>query len=612
MYYQNVIQNRILDTFKTSILCLSLKDRRSLIFSVLVQSFLGFIDLVGVFLIGLVGAIAFQGLEGSNLPKYLTDLLGDSGFSEPDLILSIATIAVVLLSTRTVLSAYLNKRTLKFLSYRSAIVSGQLVRDIFRSELKRIKLFTDQQMIFSVNRGIEIIFMNIIASFTIIASDLALLFIIFVGLFVYDPMIASITFSFFSSIGYILHRTLQARVQNVGEEASRLNLLSENNLRETLLSLKQIKVSGQLGVFATRIFEVRKQIASRMSILHFAPYISKYAIELAFVVGVLLIAGFQFYFLPIEEAAQTLGVFLAAGTRIAPSVLRIQQGFLQIKASFGAAIPAFEVLSEFSLLSNSNFEDVEDSYTEKQGSHNWEVEIDEVSHSFRDSNQPVLKDISLKIPYGTYVSIVGKSGSGKSTLLDTLIGLIEPDQGSVRISSVPPGELIRFYPGAVGYVSQEVGIISGSLNENIALGRSSDDSDMGRYSEVLRITQLEHLELRSTIALESDLSLNSGNLSGGEKQRVGIARAIYSNPKILIFDEATSAMDSYTERQILQNLLSKRLRPTIISVAHRLSIVIDSDIVIYMHEGRILAQGSVSEVRSLVPDFDQQLIILGL
>ena len=210
------------------------------------------------------------------------------------------------------------------------------------------------------------------------------------------------------------------------------------------------------------------------------------------------------------------------------------------------------------------------------------------------------------------ILVFGETGSGKSTLVDLILGVMPDLKNSIRISGLSPTDSIKKWPGAIGYVPQDVSIVPGSILENIALGFGKHDIEVERVEAACKLAKLDDFIKSLSEGVNTYISEKGNNLSGGQKQRLGIARAIYTNPSILILDEATSSLDSQTEAIFTENLMSLKNKVTMIVVAHRLSTIRQCDRLIYIEQGRILSTGSFEDVRRVVPNFEIQAKLLGL
>jgi ABC-type multidrug transport system fused ATPase/permease subunit len=227
-----------------------------------------------------------------------------------------------------------------------------------------------------------------------------------------------------------------------------------------------------------------------------------------------------------------------------------------------------------------------------------QVNLNNLDFSYFGNNQKSLVDISLSINSGELVAITGPSGAGKTTLIDCIIGAFTTQQGTVLISGVPPLEAIEKWPGAIGYVPQEVVILNATVRENVVFGYSENEVPENLVEEALKKAHLfEHVSGLNE-GINSYVGDRGTKLSGGQRQRLGIARALVSKPKLLILDEATSSLDTVSERQVqeaIDNLMKNR---TSIVIAHRLSTVQNADEIIVLEQGEIRERGTHAELIS--------------
>jgi ATP-binding cassette subfamily C protein len=217
-----------------------------------------------------------------------------------------------------------------------------------------------------------------------------------------------------------------------------------------------------------------------------------------------------------------------------------------------------------------------------------EVKLDRVSYIYDDAEFPAVKDISISIPSGSTVAFIGQSGSGKSTLADLIAGLLVPTSGSVLLTNNDSRD--------IGYVPQSPGIVSGTIAENITLEINHKSCDQVRLANALALSHLQGLIETLENGVDTELGAQSDGLSGGQLQRIGIARAIYANPGLLVLDEATSALDAETEAAVSGSLRTLRGKCTTIVIAHRLATIQNVDTVFVFDKGEIMASGKFNEL----------------
>ena len=589
------------------------REHRKLLIVSLLQIAMGFLDLFGIAVIGILGALAVVGVQSKmpgNRVSAALRLFHIESFSFQNQMAVLGLIAGVVLVTRTVFSVIFTRRIFFFLGSKGAEISADLVSKLLSRDLLEVQEQSAQQRIYSLTVGVNAIVMGIIASSITLISDLMLLIIITIGLIIVDIKIAISSFFLFGAIGLMLYRLMSVRAKKLGNENATLVIRSNQKISEVLNSYREAIVKNRRGYYAREIGNIRHQLAGAQSELSFMPYVSKYVIETAVVLGALLISASQFVLQDVGHAVGTLAVFLAAGSRIAPAVLRIQQGAIQIRGSAGTAEPTLKLISELkNVLTISN--PVESLDRTHQG-FSANVSLDNVIMFYPGSKSPSIAGVSLEVKENSVVAFVGSSGAGKTTLADLILGILKPASGSVKICGVSPQECTSKWPGAISYVPQEVNIIDGTIRENITLGFPSDEVGEELIKECLTKASLWGFVSGLPQGIETQVGDNGSRLSGGQRQRLGIARALLTNPKLLVLDEATSALDGETEAYVTEAIYKLKGNTTVIIIAHRLSTIKDADNVVFLKDGQIKAEGKFDEIRKIAPDFDHQAHLMGI
>lgn len=596
-----------------SLRVLSHNDQRKIVVVVILQIFMGILDLLGVVAIGLLGALSITSLQSAEPLERVTWALRFLHISNASLQIQILVLgagALLFLVGRTILSIYFTRKVLFFLSRRGAKISSNLVSRLLSQSLLKVQERSTQETLFAVTTGVGVITLGVLAAGIVLISDVSLLAVLMVGLFVIDPVTAFATFAVFVLVGILLYRNMHERASSFGITSSELNIKSSEKIVEVFGSYRESVVRNRREFYAREIGNIRLVLADISAEISFMPYVSKYVIETTVIIGALLLGGVQFMLQDAAHAVATLAIFLAAGTRMAPAVLRIQQGSITILTAIGQANPTLDLIDSLEgvpLVEESN----DEIDFEHQG-FNAEVEITDISLTYPKKDVKAISNVTLRIPRGSSVALVGPTGAGKTTLVDVLLGVFKPDEGSVLISTLSPLQAISKWPGAISYVPQDVMIAAGSIRENVALGYPSELATDELVMSALRIAQLDEFVAQLPMGAETQVGERGTKISGGQRQRLGIARAMFTKPHLLVLDEATSALDGTTEAGISEAIYALRGSTTVVMIAHRLSTVRDADIVVYMSEGKVLATGSFEQVRASVPDFDQQAKVMGL
>ena len=592
---------------------LSQRDQRKIFVVAVIQVCLGALDLLGVLAIGLLGALSVTGLQsqqpGDRVNSVL-NLLNMDGASFQIQAAVLGASAVIFLVGRTILSIFFTRRILFFLSRRGAMISANLISRLLSQPLTKIQDRTTQETLFSVTRGVEFITLQVLGIAVVLVSDVSLLLIMGTGLLIVDPTTAAGTFLVFSAIGFSLYRLMHVRAVTLGVESSQLNIKSNEKIVEVFSSYRESVVRNRRDFYAREIGKLRFELADTMAEINFMPYISKYVIETTVVLGALLIGLAQFVLQDATHAVATLAIFLAAGTRIAPAVLRIQQSSVQIRGALGMASQTLDLID---WLGNTPLvENVDDTLDVTHEGFDATIRVEHVSLTYPGKNEPAISDVSVTIPMGSSVAFVGPSGAGKTTIVDVLLGVLVPDFGQVTISGLPPLFAVNKWPGAVSYVPQDVLISNGSIRENVALGYPIEVATDELVLEALTVAKLNDFVQELPNGTDTMVGERGTKISGGQRQRLGIARAMFTKPHLLVLDEATSSLDGETEASISAAIHALRGTTTVVMIAHRLSTVRNADIVVYMAEGKVVATGTFDEVRNSVPDFNRQAKLMGL
>lgn len=357
-------------------------------------------------------------------------------------------------------------------------------------------------------------------------------------------------------------------------------------------AMKELKVLGRERFFydeAERTLRLRARVGTRHAALENVP---RLLTETSFIVGmlvlVMVLAG-----RPMLGSALLafVGLYAYAGFRIVPAAHRIA---LQVNAMHYALSVTSGLWRDLATLSTA-----EAPSSVIDGSRlpfREAIHFERVSYAYPQADAPVLRDLDFIVQHGACVGIVGATGAGKSTLIDLLLGLLQPTSGRIIVDGRPVTAELRSWQRQLGYVPQSPFFVDDTLRRNIAMGLPDEQIDDERIRASARTAQLEELIASVPDGLDTIIGERGVRLSGGERQRLSVARALYSDPDVLVFDEATSSLDPGTERDLTRAIDQLRGRKTIIIVAHRLSTVEHCDRLLLLEDGRVSADGSYAEL----------------
>jgi ABC-type multidrug transport system fused ATPase/permease subunit len=617
VYYMQV-RTGIFSRLKTSTLnkcfeVLTISDRRKVIGACILQFLLSILDLIGVAIVGILGSLAVSGVQsnspGERVAKILRLLGIDSlGFQQQVAVLGVG--ATVFLVSRTLLSIILSRKILFFISRRGSVVSTDLASKLFSRGLTELGRRSTQQNLYALTMGVQGVTLGVIGVAIILVADFSLLLVLLTGLLAVDVVVAISALLIFAAVGLLLYRTMHLRTAKLAQENMTYAVEGAETVIELIENFREYFVRNRREILISRFEANRTLLAESLAELSFMPSLSKYIIEASVLFSALVISAIQFSLQDASKAVATLAIFLAAGSRIAPAALRLQQGLIAIKGNLESSSLTLDLITEsrdWELLPEIDYE-----FDKNYLGFSPEIQIRNLDFSYPGRDETVLSGVNLDLGPGEFLAVVGKSGAGKSTLVDALLGLVVPSQGSVLISNKDPKSCLMSWPGAIAYVPQETHLLNGSLRSNICLGFKEGEFNDSEILEALRLAQLQDFLNSLNNGLETAVGEYGVGLSGGQRQRLGIARALLTKPKLIILDEATSSLDAQTESEITQAIYNLKGSVTVVIIAHRLSTARNADKVAYLSNGKIETLGSFEEVRKQIPDFDAQAKLMGL
>ena len=551
-------------------------------------------DLVGILAIGfLATSIALFVTLGSDASRAIEF----GGVSIPAVTAKtlpfVAVLILTLFLAKAIISILLTRQLAFFLARIEARAAKTVADKAFGSGLGEARLHSREEVYFAVQAGSPAAFNSVLNSAGTIAAE-GLLFVLVIGsFFAIDPLSAIGTLVYFALIATVIQLFIGNLMQKAASRAAEGVVAANTAIGDLSEALREATILGKKDFFFQKIYDARISTAASSATQLTLGGLPRYIVETALMIAVALFVLWQSASGDIAKAAGTLGIFLSGGLRLTASLLPMQASLLSIKQSIPVAERALHFLgTEIAEKARSTVS----SQKTVQSSEAVSVKLENVSFQYPDSLEANVRGIALEIHAGQQVALIGPSGAGKSTIADLVLGLLAPTEGRVLVAGVEPKEIIFSTPGRLAYVPQRPGMVSGSVAENIALGTDEAELDSDRLRAAVTASHLDRVLEDLPDRIHTNLGKRKDELSGGQLQRIGLARALYSKPGLLVMDEATSALDAESEHEINKALDEMRGKVTVVLIAHRLNTVQRSDVVFLVEAGRITASGSFPEL----------------
>lgn len=549
------------------------QDKKAFFIYILALIFSGVITIIGI---GTVIPLIIVLIDPEKVSRYLP-----VGFGIKNTVSVCVFLMIFAFIVKNVVAFALMCIQSKFQTQLSAKIRNKLFRNYLHSPMIFHKNNSSLTMINNVSYQVQNLTNSVILPFGVLiteslVSGIMLLILLFINPWLVIFLAASFALIIGSLISVVRVKSKifgNLRADNLAE----LNLVATNALG----SIKETKLYAQESNFISN-FENLSAKLQRMETLSLnIQQSSRFIIETVAVTIMLLLI----YFLILlnkssHELLLILAVFSLLSSQLLPSLNRLMMAVSRIQMS----LPLLnQVYSSFMEVQNV---DLPPALSSNQKALKFEKELELRNIAFSYAEQNILQSISLTIPRGAKVALVGKSGAGKSTLIDVLMCLLPYSTGQILLDGVPiEADNIPAYQKLFAYVPQSIYLYDDSILKNIACYDSATEVNEDQVWLALRFAGLEEFVKNSPDGLETSVGQNGQKLSGGQQRRIGIARAVYLNPAILVMDEPTNGLDSLVEAQIMRELLSKDI--TVLCITHKLEILSNFNLVYNIELGRI-------------------------
>jgi ABC-type multidrug transport system fused ATPase/permease subunit len=570
-------------------------DKKKLPWLVLLFIFSSLLDLLGLSLIFSYISLIVDKELFTQSKIYL--LLDQSNFISMDiysLYIVMGLTLLIVFFVKSFFAIFINKTIVTFSFQKGADLRTQLMQIYQNLSYSEFLQRNSSEYIYNIQTLVPGFSTAILQTTLKIVSTSIVMVSILIFLAWTDVYILTLLFGIIGSYAVVYNRFFRKKLVRYGQASNKHNKLIIQGISEGISGLKEIRILGKEQYFFNIIkkeSEGAAYVSIKSNIINTLPgYTTEFVMVLFVVLVVVLTILFE---QNIELIVPTLGMFGVASVRLIPSANFIMSGLAQINFSHNSINILYNDF--LNLKSLHKYEN----NSLKSSSHNFYLfELKNIKFTYQKSKTPVINNISFSIKSGDAVGFIGTSGSGKTTLIDIILGLLKPDKGEILFNEKPitSKEELYNWKSQIAYLPQEVFLIDDTLEKNIALGIEKEKIDKKQIEKALKQARLTTLVGQLPLGVKTMLGERGVRLSGGQCQRVALARAFYHNRSILIMDEATSSLDSETEKEIIDEIKRLKGKVTMIIIAHRYTTIEHCDFIYRIDNGRIKEKGSFQEV----------------
>ncbi len=557
---------------------------------------MGMTEITGIISIApFMGIVSNPGIIHTN--KYLSQIYNALGFSNSNQFLFFTGVVVLaVLAFGNGFSSFITWLLLRFTFLQGHSLSVRLLNKYLSQPyvffLNRNTADLSKNILMEVHRvigGVLMPGMQVLTKVVVAFSILGLLIVV-------DPLLAVTVAVVLGGAYAAVFGLVRMKLARIGKTSAEARTQCFKVASEALGGVKDLKLFGRESVFLQRYFTTSRQFAGYEATSQIFSQLPRYALETIAFGGILLIV---LYLIGVKQNAETalplISLYAFAGYRLMPALQRIFIGMTTIRYN----LPALDILHNDLIPQDSDSDMVSDhAETIAPLKFKDRIELRDIVYSYPNTSIPAVNKLNLEVKAKTTVGLVGVTGSGKTTTVDIMLGLLSPGSGQLIVdgTEITPAN-VRSWQNNLGYVPQSIYLTDDTIIRNIAFGVKDNEIDNKAVERAARIATLHDFIMRDLPDGYDTLVGERGvRLSGGQHQRIGIARALYHDPKVLIFDEATSALDGITENAIMEAIQKISRKKTIIMIAHRLTTVQECDVIYMLEKGEVTAKGTYSEL----------------
>jgi ABC-type multidrug transport system fused ATPase/permease subunit len=601
----------MLNAVRASLSFMTRQERRKWILFTTLRSILSVFDLIGILAIGFIATSTAVFLTSGSDPNRVIQFAGIdipavNALTLPWLISGV----VALFLAKALFSIILTKQAAYLIAHVEARAAKTIAEISFGADLGAARMKSREEVTFAIQAGSPAAFGTIINAFSSMVTEATLFLIICLGFMFVDLISTLAAILYFALVALAIEYFVGSLTARAGKTQGESSVRANTAISDLIAVFRELHVLGKKDLVIEKIYQFRTQSANSSARIFFLSGMPRYIIEASLLLGLALFIFFQALSGDIVKSAATLGVFLSGGFRLTAALLPLQNSLIVIRSNISQAETAHEILARGTANVCKEYTDLTQDGSSANNSSPIGLEFKGVTFSYPDSDTPAIRNMNFSIEAGSQVALMGPSGAGKSTVADLLCQVQRPTSGVIlRTDSESPPNGDRVF-GRVSYVPQRPGLVSGSILDNVALAVNSEDVNREQALSALKLANLGELIENLPQGLDTHLGKLQDGLSGGQIQRLGLARALYTKPGLLIMDEATSALDAESESEIQRALDNMRGKVTVVLIAHRLNTIQHADKVVLIDGGQVKDSGTFKQLVSRNPSVEKAVDLM--